>query len=239
MDIKRLFIPVIAGKKVAVIPWYLAGGIASADCIAAYKPLGAADYATSKINLNNPGTNDLSDGAAYPTFNAATGWTFAGASSQFLEQATVPKKVTGFTVFVAGVFTDVTSDQSAIFGTRSNAVKGISLMAEVYNNTGKIGISSIAVTNGDKVTNIVSPSSGYIIFDVTAPGNSIVSANGVDQTIVVLEPLDPVLDGFIIGGVKLNTTLLARPFTGQIHALVYYNKNLSADEKAAVVAGYG
>lgn len=64
--------------------WWLAGGIDPADCVAAYQPKGAASYAASKVNLANSGTHDLSDGTAYPSWNASTGWTFTKASSQYL-----------------------------------------------------------------------------------------------------------------------------------------------------------
>jgi len=70
--------------------WWLSGGIAAANCIAAYQPKGAADYATSKVNLANPGTYDAADGAAYPTWDASTGWTFVKANSQYLNTGYVP-----------------------------------------------------------------------------------------------------------------------------------------------------
>lgn len=72
-----------------VAPWYLKGGVASANCIAAYKAKGAASYAASKINLANPGTYDAADGAAFPSWAAATGWTFNG-TTQYLDTGVVP-----------------------------------------------------------------------------------------------------------------------------------------------------
>ena len=59
-------------------PWWLAGGISAANVVAAYQPKGAASLAASYVNLANPGTNNLTAPAA-PTWNAATGWTFAAA----------------------------------------------------------------------------------------------------------------------------------------------------------------
>ena len=70
--------------------WYLAGGVSAANCVAAYQPKGAADYATSKVNLANPGTYNATDGTAYPTWAAATGWTFTGVSSQYLYTGIIP-----------------------------------------------------------------------------------------------------------------------------------------------------
>ena len=66
------------------VPWYLSGNIPLANCIAAYKPKGAASYAASKVNIVNPGTYDLSDGAAFPTWDAVNGWTFVDGSLQYL-----------------------------------------------------------------------------------------------------------------------------------------------------------
>lgn len=68
-----------AGKQtVGASVWWLAGGISAANCIAAYQAKGAASYAASKVNLANPGTYNLADGAGYPTWNATDGWIFDG-----------------------------------------------------------------------------------------------------------------------------------------------------------------
>lgn len=74
---------VISPRGGAAIPWYLAGGVSAANCIAAYQPIGAADYAASKVNLANPGTHNATDGAEYPTWNATDGW-IGNGSSQYL-----------------------------------------------------------------------------------------------------------------------------------------------------------
>ena len=69
-------------------PWYLAGGVPLVNCVAAYQPIGAADLASSYINLANPGTYDAAPGTA-PSFAAATGWTFNG-TDQYLNSGVVP-----------------------------------------------------------------------------------------------------------------------------------------------------
>jgi len=81
------------GGVVPVIPdWWLAGGIAAADCIGAYRAIatpgsawgpGPANLAASYINLANPGTYDLTLGVA-PVWAAATGWTFDGATTYLI-----------------------------------------------------------------------------------------------------------------------------------------------------------
>jgi hypothetical protein len=79
---KGRFVPSIGGG--AFPKWWLSGSIPAANCIAAYQPKGAASYAASKVNLANPGTYNATDGAAFPSWDTAVGWTFAKASVQYL-----------------------------------------------------------------------------------------------------------------------------------------------------------
>jgi len=84
------------------IPWYLSGGIAAANCLAAYTPKGAASLAASYDNNAAPG-NGLADGTydatttSAPTFNAATGWTFSGGGP-YLSSGVVP--ASGYSIIV-------------------------------------------------------------------------------------------------------------------------------------------
>lgn len=77
-------IAAVRGKNFGspTIPWYLSGGIAAANCLAAFQPKGAATYAASKVSLT--GSNNATDGAAYPGFDTSYGWGFTAASSQYL-----------------------------------------------------------------------------------------------------------------------------------------------------------
>ena len=65
-------------------PWWLAGGIPRDACVAAYRAVGASDYASSKVNLANPGVYNATDGAAYPTWNTNDGWIFASTGTAVL-----------------------------------------------------------------------------------------------------------------------------------------------------------
>ena len=66
-------VPTVAKPEAANVPWWLTGGISSTDCVAAYQPKGAADYAASKVNLANPGTYNATEGVE-PDWSAANGW---------------------------------------------------------------------------------------------------------------------------------------------------------------------
>ena len=72
----RVFSPTFQPRSVVsgVEPWWLSGGIAAANCVAAYQPKGAADYATSKLNLNAPGTNDAIKAGANESGWSSLGW---------------------------------------------------------------------------------------------------------------------------------------------------------------------
>lgn len=98
------------GKKVT--PWYLRGGIAKANCIGAYKAVGAASQAASYINLVTPGTYNISGGATPPTWASATGWTFDGAND-FLATGIIPDGK-NWTYIVK--FSNTTSDQGSAVG---------------------------------------------------------------------------------------------------------------------------
>ena len=76
------------GGGAVATPWYLAGGVSAANCVAAYQPIGAASYAASYSNLINPGTYDASPGNA-PDWDGTNGWKFNG-TDDFLDTGIVP-----------------------------------------------------------------------------------------------------------------------------------------------------
>ena len=67
-------LPMLMGGGAAA-PWYLSGGIPSANCIAAYLATGVANIGASYANLANVGTYTLTNpGAAAVTWDATNGW---------------------------------------------------------------------------------------------------------------------------------------------------------------------
>lgn len=77
LDVQMSAWPVAAGANW----WEPTTG--SYTAVAAYRAIGAADLATSYVNLANPGTYDLTTSNA-PSFDATDGWTFNG-STNFLD----------------------------------------------------------------------------------------------------------------------------------------------------------
>ena len=66
--------------KIAADDWWLAGGISSANCLAAYQPKGASSLSESYVNIANPGTYDCVEisGVVAPTLISG-GWSFPGS----------------------------------------------------------------------------------------------------------------------------------------------------------------
>lgn len=108
--LRRTMIPL--GRVFGVTPWWLAGGVSAANCVAAYAPKGAASYAASKTNLANPGTYDATEGVA-PTWATGTGWTFNG-TTQYLKTGVVP--ASGWSAIIS-----FSSATSYVFGEISNS----------------------------------------------------------------------------------------------------------------------
>ena len=65
--------------------YYLSGSVTSDDVLAAYQAIGAASQAASYLNLNNPGTNDLTVPSVAPGWTSGGGWSFLAASQQYME----------------------------------------------------------------------------------------------------------------------------------------------------------
>jgi len=79
----RVLSPTFQPKSQAAVGgWWLAGGIAAANCIAAYQPKGAADYAASKVNLTGNATYDATEVVA-PGWSSDSGWEFDNTSEGF------------------------------------------------------------------------------------------------------------------------------------------------------------
>ncbi len=113
-------------EATAAAAWY---AVAGKTCVRAYQPKGAADLATSYVNLISPGTGNAAPGSA-PTFNAATGWT--NASNKYLTTGFVP--ATGCTIAI-----------------RFSGVTNGGALCGVINVATDTGIAIFPNLNGDQV----------------------------------------------------------------------------------------
>ena len=123
-----------------VFPWWLEGSIPSANCLIAYRPKGAGDYANSKINLANPGTYNAGDGTAYPTWDAVNGWKFAGVSEQFLKIYFIPVSGNRYSAIIKFSNGILTSGQDLDFifaGGRNLGTQSRFYISGYYNSSGE------------------------------------------------------------------------------------------------------
>lgn len=204
----------------AVIPWYLLGGVTAAQCVAAYQPKGAADLAASYVNLNNPGTNNAAPGTA-PTFAAATGWTFAAASTQYLTTGITPPYTAtwSFAVQFSGVGA---ADSAALFGQLNTNSRHYILPKTS---------TSRQYTNGS-----VSPAS---IAGVVASGNMMAAGtkaylNGSDEGVTLADGTAAALSIYI--GAIHRSASITNYLTGNIQAMAVYNIALSPTQVGLIAA---
>lgn len=84
-------------------PWWLAGGIPAANCMAAYRAKGAESYASSLVNLVTPGLYDAYDDTNTPPWTSALGWQGVHSSGKYLKTILVPKIGWSMAIKIASV----------------------------------------------------------------------------------------------------------------------------------------
>lgn len=194
-------------------PWYLAGGVPAANCIAAYKPIGAASLAASYINLANPGTYNAAPGVA-PTWNATDGWIGNGATTYLTTGVSANQQT--YTMIVR--FSNVTANSYPCGWNKGANERFAILIRPVTNND--IDYRYVA-------DNIVAPA---ITSGTLAMGSNKGWRNGVAEaftvtpgsstgTVYVLAHSAPAASGF---------------FAGNIQAFALYNTGLSAAQMLAI-----
>ena len=84
IGLNQIYVPYVSS---AAPEWWEVDGYTT---LLAYKAVGVATLAESKINLANPGTNDLTDGDVAPPTMVAGGWSFTAGSTQALHMTVSP-----------------------------------------------------------------------------------------------------------------------------------------------------
>jgi len=83
--------------------WWLSGGIAAANCVAAYQAKGAASYAASLTDLSG-NSNDATEGVA-PTWDSTDGWQFDGVDDYLSCPAVVTDRYGALIIRYSGATT--------------------------------------------------------------------------------------------------------------------------------------
>ncbi len=206
-----------AGKQTIAVAgdWWLAGGINVANCVAAYLAKGSADYATSKVNLANPGTYNATDGDQYPTWEAATGWTFS--LGKYLNTGIAPTN--GWSLVVRLDADDLSGVPMMVQG---GTGKEFGFSTCFYNNTYLWYGASGELSSTKTITDCVAAIAGGSFYINSSPVIANVSWSAGDNTV-------PIRIGGIFNGVSFN-----EPFSGKIYAVAFYNTSISSAQVAAL-----
>ncbi len=106
--------------------WDLNGTITG--CIGAWQGKGAASAAASYVNLAQPGTYNLSNGATYPTWDASYGWSFS-TTKLLLTGINIDGSNKAYSCIVR--FSDLSGSEDitavSIFGSFSNALNSFGI----------------------------------------------------------------------------------------------------------------
>lgn len=222
----RVFSPTFQPKSQAVAgtsSWWLAGGIAAANCVAAYQAKGAASYAASKSNLTLNTDYDLTEvGGGAVDWATSTGWGGFASLSRCLNSGYTPALDLTQSVFVR--FSDYsTSNYEVLFGYyKSLGLKGAMLFGPYSDNT--MGTFYGADTAIQIAYNAPRMSAGIYGFAGRTPyrdGNADSNTVGTSGALGALTAY--------IGARNYNDTL-NRPFSGNIQAVAIYNTTLTSTQ---------
>lgn len=211
--------------------WDLAPG-----CVAAFQAKGAKSYESSKTNLASPGLNDATDGAAFPTWDIANGWTFASASSQYLNVGSgallsaVPISIVG--LFKASSTASMSLGSICRTSTEDNRF-------HLFANFATVRRVAAATVNGSTVTTAISSatytsgawSTGFALFIAT--NNRVVYINGANGIADVSSATPAGVNATYIGA-RHNATSLGTFMDGNIGAIAFYNSALTASHVIAL-----
>lgn len=192
------------------IPWWLAGGINSANAIAAYQPKGALSLASSYTNLANPGTYNAAPGTA-PTWDVVNGWIFGG-TTQLLTTGIVV--ATGWSAICRFfIINRQSSSNPRLFDDTSSFSITISDVNVGYTNGGLTGHVPTITDNTEAVLGIA----GQAAY-----------RNGIYDGLITTGSMSG--NAIVIG----NRAAANRGFNGYIKALAFYNTILTAAQVLAV-----
>lgn len=196
--------------------WWLSGGISAANCVAAYQAKGAADYAASKVNLNNPGTDDAIGGGSNPTWDATNGWVFTTTTVAI---STPIHLLNGYSLIVR--YSNVTNNGA---------------LGGAYNYSGSTGGILLFPNSSSKVVyycpNAVSVSPALTAGVLAVAGNDCYR-DGTDEGTGTGSIPDQT--NHLYFGANYNGSAVTNQLAGYIQAAAVYSTTISSSQVAALV----
>lgn len=203
--------------------WFFNAVLDPATCVAAYQPILALDYATSKINLANPGVQDAGDVNGGCNWDAANGWSFASGDVTGKVYGAVVN--TGYTI-ITRFSNGIASNDGALWGISGTVGAYESYVFPKRTSSNVVRYSK----HGTVVDKAPGTSSGII-----AVAGTLAYRDGVDEGITLVNTM---LNQNLGIGYRTQTTVanVQSQWTGSIQALAIYNTALTAAEIAALTA---
>lgn len=202
------------------LKWWTEGTVVDADVAAIYQALGNRDFDTSVINRANPGTNDIPKIGIVPSLATATGWTFNG-TTQVLKATVIPDS--DYTIIVRF---GTPNGSDGIVGAR---IAGSDFSLETIMATPFNGVLRTRWGNGVQDTGALF--TGQNIHVIALAGQT-PYFDGVAQTAVVgVWGGGPIAIWF---GAHNSGGAASDFFANETHAIVIYNRTLTAAEVSAI-----
>jgi len=139
--------------------------------VAAYQAKGAADLASSLINLNSPGTNDLSVFTDAPDFDTETGWFFDEFNNRLASNASTSNKPATYIFRVKPIsssgYRTIIGGDDASGALSVDVANSTNYMRVLNQGVANIGTSTTALTaDADSVGAVSYSGAGAYVFYV-------------------------------------------------------------------------
>lgn len=207
----------IYDDEITLKGWWLAGGVAAANCIGAYNALGSVDLAASKVNLANPGTYDLGGGVD-PTHDPALGWVFNG-TTQYFKTGIVPENDQTWSMIIK--FSEYTTGDDCIAGLYEGANQQFLLSDYSSTNARNFGNGGVKNLANSAASGVICVAGSKRYFD------------GVNQLgAAIPAPSGSITYDIWIGALHYTTPI--QFFDGNIQSIAIYDKVLSDAEVLAI-----
>jgi len=133
-----------ARQRAAGGGWWDDNGAIS-GCVAAYQAVGVADYATSKVNLANPGTYNITEGKA-PAWDTDNGWKFDGSTnSYYLKTGVIPSSLTWTAIIRYSDFVSELAYAAIYYAQTTGPTKGFGIQKTNFRfaNGGRVAVAGL------------------------------------------------------------------------------------------------
>jgi hypothetical protein len=208
-------------------PWWRTSGIGDAECDGAWRGIGQPSFADSKINEAHPGTNDLTNGTWYPTWNTGWGWNFAFVSGFLHQYLNTGLVIVDGNRSLLARFSDAVwpSTASTLCGVRTNITKGVRFYLMPWASS---GTGTHVYGNANSLTQSPGLAAGHMGF---AGGEGFL--DGVSEGTFSNAFEIPGTRAMIIGGMNYGGSNTYY-YEGRIQAVAVYNVILSTPQYVAI-----